>query len=127
MLRGGSRSTWWEGAPGGESIRDFHRRVTNGLRGTLAQLGAHPTDERGLWDIADDAPDRVVAVAHGGTNSTIVANLLGADPEPWEWERFTMGHASVAILATAPVAGAHIWSLRALGDANHLPVDDRTV
>lgn len=127
MLRGGSRATWWEGIPGGENLADFHQRVTGGLRKTLGDLGAHPTDEPGLWAIDDDAPERVAAVAHGGTNSMIIAYLLGAEPEPWEWERFTMGHASVAVLSTSPVAGAHIWSLRALGDANHLPVDDRTL
>jgi hypothetical protein len=55
-----------------------------------------------------------------------IAHLLGAAPEPWEWDRFAMGHASVAVLATTPMAGHHIWSLRALGDANHLPLDDRT-
>jgi broad specificity phosphatase PhoE len=74
----------------------------------------------------DGTVDRIVAVAHGGTNSTIIAHLLGAAPEPWEWDRFAMGHASVALLALTPMAGHHIWSLRSLGDATHLPVVDRT-
>ncbi|QXC60415.1 histidine phosphatase family protein [Aquihabitans sp. G128] len=124
------REAWWEGHEGGESLRDFHQRVTTGLRGLLADLGVTPAAEPGLWDLAPpaDGPaaDRIVAVAHGGTNSTIIAHLLGAAPEPWEWDRFSMGHASVALLTTTPMAGAHIWSLRALGDANHLPVPDRT-
>ena len=124
------RDGWWEGHEGGESLRDFHVRITTGLRGLLADLGITPNAEPGLWDIAapaaDGDPDRIVAVAHGGTNSTIIAHLLGAAPEPWEWDRFSMGHASVAVLTTTPMAGAHIWSLRALGDANHLAVDDRT-
>ena len=142
------REQWWDGHPGGESPRDFHARITTGLRATLAELGITPAPgEPGLWDLAgpDGEPylpaqqgsaygadrgaeeiDRIVAVAHGGTNSAIIAHLLGAAPEPWEWDRFTMGHASVAVLATTPMAGHHIWSLRALGDANHLAVDDRT-
>lgn len=123
------REQWWEGHPDGESLRDFHARVTTGLRGLLADLGIVPVDD-GLWDLtgpaADGSVDRIVAVAHGGTNSAIVAHLLGAAPEPWEWDRFAMGHASVAVLATTRMAGHHIWSLRALGDANHLPLDDRT-
>ena len=123
------REQWWEGHPGGETLRDFHTRVTTGLRGLLGELGIVPADE-GLWDLtgpaADGTVDRIVAVAHGGTNSAIVAHLLGAAPEPWEWDRFAMGHASVAVLATTPMAGHHIWSLRALGDANHLPLDART-
>lgn len=127
-----SREEWWDGHDGGESLRDFHRRVTTGLRGLLADLGITPAAEPGLWDVApasaagDGRVDRIVAVAHGGTNSTIIAHLLGAAPEPWEWDRFTMGHASVALLTLTPMAGHHIWSLRSLGDANHLPVDDRT-
>jgi len=145
-LQGKPREEWWDGHPGGESPRDFHERVTTGLRSTLAGLGITPAPgEPGLWDVVGpggdpvatdgrsiyagggpDGVDRMVAVAHGGTNSAIIAHLLGAPPEPWEWDRFTMGHASVAVLATTPMAGHHIWSLRSLGDANHLPVDDRT-
>lgn len=131
-LIGSTREQWWEGHEGGESLRDFHQRVTTGLRGLLADLGITPADEPGLWDVdpsgtaGDGSVDRIVAVAHGGTNSTIIAHLLGAAPEPWEWDRFSMGHASVALLALTPMAGHHIWSLRALGDANHLAVPDRT-
>ncbi len=128
-LQGGTRDQWWDGHQGGESLRDFHARVTTGLRGLLARMGITPATEHGLWDVSPSAPShpkRVVAVAHGGTNSTIIAHLLGAEPEPWEWDRFSMGHASVAVLALTPMASAHIWSLRALGDAAHLPVDDRT-
>lgn len=123
------RAQWWEGHEGGESLRAFHERVTTGLRALLGDLGVTPAAE-GLWDVAgpaaDGTVDRIVAVAHGGTNSAIIAHLLGAAPEPWEWDRFSMGHASVAVLATTPMAGHHIWSLRSLGDANHLPLDDRT-
>jgi broad specificity phosphatase PhoE len=127
-----SREEWWEGHEGGESLRDFHVRITTGLRSLLAELGITPAAEPGLWDVeaagpaGDGSVDRIVAVAHGGTNSTIIAHLLGAAPEPWEWDRFSMGHASVALLALTPMAGHHIWSLRSLGDANHLAVDDRT-
>lgn len=124
-----TRDQWWDGLPGGETLRDFHQRVAGGLRGLLAELGITPAGD-GLWDLAgpaaDGTVDRIVAVAHGGTNSAIIAHLLGAAPEPWEWDRFAMGHASVAVLATKEMAGHHIWSLRALGDANHLAVPDRT-
>ena len=94
--------------------------------GALGALGVAPTEERGLWQLADDAPERVVAVAHGGTNSTLVAHLLGVEKEPWDWERFKLGHASVAVLRTSPLAGASIWSLCGLGDAAHLPRHERT-
>lgn len=111
---------------GGETLRDFHTRVTSDAEATLAAMGVTRATERSMWHVHDDAPERVVAVAHGGTNSTLVAHLLGAEKEPWDWERFHMGHASVAVLQTSPLAGAAIWSLRGLGDAAHLPLDDRT-
>ena len=125
-----SREAWWDGHEGGETLRAFHQRVATGLHELLAGLGITPAEEAGLWDVAgtaaDGTVDRVVAVAHGGTNSAIIAHLLGAAPEPWEWDRFSMGHASVALLVLTPMAGHHIWSLRSLGDANHLAVVDRT-
>lgn len=120
------REIWWEGLAGSESIRDFHARVTDGLTVVLAETGVQRLDEDGLWSIPDGEAEQWVAVAHAGTNSTIVSFLLGCDPEPWEWERFAMGHASVAVLATVPIAGAAIWSLRTLGDATHLDLADRT-
>lgn len=123
-----SREGWWEGHPGGESLRTFHDRVSTGLRGLLADVGVTPADEPAMWNVepVEPAVDRVVAVAHGGTNGSIIAHLLGVPPEPWEWDRFTMGHASFAVLRTVAVAGAHIWSLRGIGDGTHLPIDDRT-
>ena len=125
-IRGRSLADMWDGIPGGEPIRDFHARVIDGLEAHLASLGVRRAEQPGLWDVASDAPDRVVAVAHAGTNSTIIAHLLGLAPEPWEWDRFTMGHAAVAVVDTTPLAGAHLWSLRSLGDNTHLPLPDRT-
>ncbi len=122
-----TREQVWDGLPGGEPIRAFHQRVTTGLHAYLGGLDVVPSDTVGLWEVGPAAPERVVAVAHAGTNSTIIADLLGAAPEPWEWDRFVLGHASVAILRTTRMAGSHIWSLAALGDAAHLPVDQRTL
>lgn len=127
------RDVWWKGVPGGEDPRDFQRRVADGIDAFLAGLGIRPApdDHGGLWDsdgpIDQDDRDRHVLVAHGGTNSVIITHLLGVSHEPWDWVRFTMGHASIAQLDTVSIAGHHTWSLRALGDANHLEVPDRTV
>ncbi len=126
-MRQRSLTELWEGVGGGgEPIASFHDRVIDGLHAQLEDLDVSPAGEAGLWELGPSAPERIVAVAHGGTNSVIIAHLLGISPEPWEWDRFRMGHASVAVLATVPLAGAHLWSLQALGDAAHIPVPDRT-
>lgn len=112
----------WEGAPGGESFRDFHRRITGGLADTFARRGIHQTEgDFHLWEGVDDR--RVVIVAHGGTNALIIGKLLGVDPTPWEWDRFTHVHTGVSRLKSQPTAGFHSWSLRALSDRSHLPPD----
>ena len=119
------RVEWWDGLAGAEPMQDFHDRVANGIDSTLTNWGVEPLGEN-LWRVDPDAPRRVVAVAHGGTNSTLIAHLLGVQKEPWDWHRFAMGHASVAVLRTQRIAGAAIWSLTALGDAAHLDPGDRT-
>lgn len=126
-MRASDRQAWRDGFPGGEDFAGFHGRVTGGIDSLLAEHGVVPATEPGLWEVPGGEPDRLVVVAHAGTNSTIIAHLLGVAAEPWEWLRFTMGHASVAVLATDPIADANLWSLRALGDANHLPLDQRTM
>lgn len=109
----------WEGAPGGESFRDFHRRVDEGLEKTFSERGITRALEAHLWDGVDER--RVVVVAHGGTNALILGMLLGVEPTPWEWDRFTHVHSGVSRLISLPTAGHHSWSLRALSDRSHLP------
>lgn len=123
------RSEWWEGHPGGEHFGEFHERIRDGLYRTLADLGITPAGERGLWDVepVEADLDRIVMVAHGGTNGAIIANLLQVEPEPWEWLRFHNGHAAFSVLSTMAVAGHHIWALDQVGDATHLAVPDRSV
>jgi broad specificity phosphatase PhoE len=119
--RGRSREHWWDGLPGGESFRDFHARVTQGLVEELAALGVQ-RDAAGLWHVPHDAP-RLLLVAHAGTNSVVLGHLLGLDPEPWEWERFASDHASLTTLRSTPIAGGHIFSLQRFSDVGHLPAE----
>ena len=65
-------------------------------------------------------------VAHGGTNAVALGFLLGLDPTPWEWERFVLGHASIASVRSVSLAGGHVFSLRAFNDQEHLPGDLRS-
>lgn len=111
---------WWEGF-GGESFRDFHRRVHTGFEAALADLGVRrSTVHPEIWD--EDLPDRVlVIVAHQGTNALLLGLLLDLKIVPWEWERFACAHASVSLVGTARVGGGRAFSLRAFSDVSHLP------
>ena len=113
------RDAWWEGIEGGETFRDFHARVTDGLTLEFAQRGIE-RDADGLWQVPADAPGRLLMIAHAGTNSVVLGHLLGLDPEPWEWERFASDHASITLLRSTRIAGKHIFSLQSFSDVAHL-------
>jgi broad specificity phosphatase PhoE len=114
-------SDLWDGMPGGETFRDFHQRVVTGLEGALSQLGITRLDDGHphLWNVPDD-DQRVVLVAHGGTNAVVIGYLLGAEPTPWEWDRFESPHTGVARLSTLSIAHGRAFSLRVFGDVSHL-------
>jgi broad specificity phosphatase PhoE len=118
----------WEGVPGGESFRDFHERISRGLNLTLKEYAAEPivTDDLhpNLWTEPDDAS--ILYVAHGGTNAVSIGHLLGADPTPWEWDRFDSAHTSVATIRTKPVSRAIAFGMVGFGDTSHLPPDEVT-
>ncbi len=112
----------WEGMPGAESFRDFHARVTTGLRSSLASLGvAADAEYPGLWTEPDD--ETVVLVAHGGTNAVVLGHLIGVTPTPWEWDRFDFAHTSAATLTTRPIANRSAFGLMGFGDVTHLDPD----
>jgi probable phosphoglycerate mutase len=120
-------SEWWDGLPGGETFRDFHRRITGGLAGALAARGIEQRagDAPHLWRV-DDEGQRILWVGHGGSNAVALGWLLGLEPVPWEWERFVSRHASVARVKAVPMAGGHIFGLRCFSDVGHLPADLHT-
>jgi probable phosphoglycerate mutase len=114
----------WEGLPGGESFRDFHVRVTTGLDTLLA---AHDSrrlhGDPPLWHLGRPE-QRVLVVAHGGTNAVSVGHLLGIPPVPWEWERFINFHTGVSTVTPIEISTAYSYSLRRLSDLSHLGDDD---
>jgi broad specificity phosphatase PhoE len=112
----------WDGMPGQESFRDFHRRVTLSLESEVAAAGLGALDgETGLWTA--DCDRTVVFVAHGGTNAVAIGYLLGAEPKPWEWDRFDSAHTSVATLTTRPIAHGTAFGMIGFGDVTHLDPD----
>lgn len=116
-----SMNEMWDGLPGGESFRDFHERVVNGLVDTLDSHGIHTLEpgSRHLWNV-DDPDRRVIIVAHAGTNAVVFGHLLGLDPVPWEWDRFRQPHTGVSRLTMIKVSTGWAFSLRQLGDVTHL-------
>jgi broad specificity phosphatase PhoE len=116
----------WDGIPGGESFRDFHDRVTSGLRAMLDASGAtQVSDYPALWKLTE--PDRrMVVVAHSGTNATALGHLLGIAPVPWEWERFQTRHASISRVEPMAISRGHSFCLSRLSDVDHLPPDLHT-
>ncbi|MBA2336338.1 MAG: histidine phosphatase family protein, partial [Acidimicrobiia bacterium] len=117
---------WWDGIEGGESFRDFHTRIEQALTVILSARGVTPdATHPQLWR-SGRRDDVVAVVAHGGTNSVAMTLLLGVEPTPWEWERFVLGHGSIARLRNIPLAGGHVWSLRSFNDQEHLEDDERS-
>ena len=116
----------WDGLPDGESVRDFHTRITTGTDAFLQARGApQVTPDPPQWRFPE--PNRrIVIVAHAGTNATAISHLLGIPPVPWEWERFVTLHASLSELAPIEIAGAWAYSLVRLSDVAHLPTDHQT-
>ena len=116
----------WHGLDGGESIRDFTQRIHEGVTTFLAQRGVGRVDhELPIWSIADPGR-RIVLVAHAGTNSVVIAHLLGSPATPWEWDRFVLGHSSISRLEALPVHGGFTFSLTSLSNLEHLAPDQRT-
>lgn len=117
------RAEWWDASEphGGESFRDFHERVTTGLDEELARLDVvRLPDESDLYDMDADDRQRIGLITHAGTNSVVLAHLLGLDPQPWEWERFSSAHASISLLRHRPIANAAIFGLRSFSETSHL-------
>ncbi len=125
-MRGRSADERWHGLTGGESIRDFTKRIHAGVTEFLAARGVERLDhELPIWRVAEPGA-RIALVAHAGTNSVTICHLLGLEPTPWEWERFVLGHTSVSRLEALEVGDGYAFSLTKLSDLEHLPPDERT-
>jgi 2,3-bisphosphoglycerate-dependent phosphoglycerate mutase len=116
----------WEGLPGGEPVREFVQRIRSGSSVFLADHGIRRADVAlPVWHV-DGPSRRILLVAHAGTNSVTICQLLGLEPTPWEWDRFVLGHASVTRLEALPLGDGHTFSLTRLSDVEHLPAELRT-
>lgn len=109
----------WDGFPGGEPYRDFHRRVTAAVESVLAHYSVHPSaaGEYTVWRApARGQALRIGIVGHGGSNAVILGHLLGIAPVPWEWCRFETPLAAVTSLALRAVSrDGYVWSMQSFG------------
>ena len=67
-----------------------------------------------------EQPDRILIVAHEGTNAVVLSHLLGVEPTAWEWVRFSSNWAGIARLRTAAIAQAAVWRLACFNRIDHL-------
>jgi broad specificity phosphatase PhoE len=109
----------WTGFPGGESFRNFHKRVSLAIESILGHYGVHSrlSEEFTVWTApARGRVLRVAIVAHGGTNAVALTHLLGIAPVPWEWLRFETPLAAISTVALRAIsAEAYVWSLQGFG------------
>jgi len=117
---------WWDGMPGGESFRHFYERVTGGLEGLLSEdhrVEIHEDASQRLWRIPD--PDqRILVLAHEGTNAVLVSHLLGIDPVPWAHLHFSSSWAGISRLHTVEITGGALFALESFNRVDHLaPVE----
>ena len=116
---------WWEGIPGGEPFRDFHSRVSQGLRNNLEQLGVKrmrpdSDDDQHLFSLTPEAyRSRHLIVSHLGTSGIILSELLHLELVPWIWESFTLDWNGIVRLETAQVADGYIFCLRKFNEGGH--------
>ena len=113
----------WEGLPGGESFRHFYERVSSGVESLLVgehPLGIHENSGYRVWQVPEDAPERLLIVAHAGTNAVILSHLLGIEPVPWAYVRFESAWAGISRVRSVPLASGAIWQLEAFSATSHL-------
>jgi broad specificity phosphatase PhoE len=113
---------WWEGMSGGETFRHMYERVTSGIESLLEGthgMRSHDNSGYRLWH-PPEADQRILIVAHEGTNAVILSRLLDVEPVPWAPVRFASFWASISRLQTMPVANAFAFVLRGFNLHEHL-------
>lgn len=122
---------WADGLPGGESFTHFYERVSSGMESLLdaehrVRVSLHEEAGWRLWDIPDEH-ERLLIVAHEGTNAAILSHLLGIEAVPWTWMRFSGAWAGIHRLHTVKTGSGRIWSLQHFNDVTHLAPLEREV
>ncbi len=112
---------WWDGMPGGESFRHFYERVSGGLESLLVgdhALGIHEVSGHRLWKVPQKR--RILIVAHEGTNAVLLSHLLGIEPVPFAWVRFSSAWAGISVVHSLDVAGGQVFGIESFNRTEHL-------
>ena len=116
----------WKGLDGGEHVGEFVARVNDGVTSFLAARNLVRSEQRlTVWN-GEPMEKRIALVAHAGTNSVVICDLLGLEPTPWEWERFVIGHASISRVEAMKLGDGLTFCVTKLSDVEHLGREDRT-
>ena len=113
---------WWDGLPGGESFRHFYERVSGGLEGLLADQHAvsiHSESAQRLWQIPNPK-QKILIIAHEGTNAVLISHLLGIEPVPWVNLRFSGSWAGISRLHAMQITGGALFALASFDRIDHL-------
>ncbi len=97
---------WWDGMPGGETFRHFYERISGGVEDLLTLshgMQIHQNSGFRVWHMPPE-DQRILIVSHQGTGGVILSHLLGIEPVPWAWIRFTAAWATISSIRTEPVA-----------------------
>ena len=92
----------------------YSRLLQGDHRASIHREGGHR-----LWQLPETS-ERILIAAHEGTNAVILSHLLGIEPVPWAWLRFSTAWAGISVLHTRPVAGGAVWSLEAFNRTHQL-------
>jgi probable phosphoglycerate mutase len=120
---------WWVALPGGEDFRHFYERVTAGVEGLLLgplRMRIHEDSGHRIWKLPEENR-RYLLIAHQGTNAVTLSHLLGIEPVPWAWLRFSSCHAGISRLHTTPAGSGAIWVVEHFNRVTHLsPIGELT-
>jgi len=115
---------WSDGLPGGESFDHFYERVSSGIESLLddshsVRASLHEDAGWRIWQIPDEH-ERLLIVAHEGTNAAILSHLLGIEAVPWTWMRFSGAWTGIHRIHTMKTGSGRVWSLQSFNDVTHL-------
>ncbi len=114
---------WWTGLPGGESFRHFYERISGGIESLLIdehRARIHLNTGHRIWQINPEHTQKILILAHEGTNAVILSHLLGVEPVPWAWMRFSTTWAGITRIKTKAVANGAVWVLEGFNRVDHM-------